>query len=137
VRRHSRTVTAVAVVVVGFLLAGCAQYRIERKGKEAGEALCDLKNADSPEEADEALADVQDKVDDAVRIVGRPVGEDVDDIEENLADLAAHRIDDQDALAQQDIANIRRNVEAASSRARSSVERFYDGVVQGLGDCSD
>ena len=127
----------VAVAVGGLLAAGCAEYRIERNGKDAGEALCDLKDADTKEEVDKALDDVRKEVEDAQRIVGRPVGEDVDDIEENIADLAAHRIDDQELLAEQDIAAIRRNFEAASSRTRAAVERFYDGVVQGLGDCSD
>jgi hypothetical protein len=136
VRRSTRFLAA-TIAIGGLAAAGCAEYRIERNGKEAGEALCDLKDADSQEEVDEALADVEREVEDAQRIVGRPVAEDVDDIEENVADLAAHRIDDQDVLAEQDIAAIRRNVEAASSRARGGVEHFYDGVVQGLGDCSD
>ena len=126
-----------AAAVGGLLVAGCAEYRIERNGKDAGEALCDLKDANTQEDVDKALDDVRKEVEDAQRIVGRPVGEDVDDIEENIADLAAHRIDDQEVLAEQDIAAIRRNFEAASSNARAAVERFYDGVVQGLGDCSD
>jgi hypothetical protein len=127
-----------AAVVAGALVAaGCAEYRIERNGKEVGEALCDLKDADSQEEVDDALAEVEREFEDAQRIVGRPVAEDLDDVEENVADLAAHRIDDQELLAEQDIAAIRRNAEAATSRTRASVERFYEGVVQGLGDCSD
>jgi septal ring-binding cell division protein DamX len=135
VNRHRQLL---GVVAVGALLAaGCAEYRIERNGKDAGEALCDLKDADSQEEVDAAMDDVQKEIDDAQRIVGRPVSEDVDDIEENVADLAAHNIDDQEVLAEQDIAAIRRNVEAATSRSRAAVERFYQGVVQGLGDCSD
>jgi hypothetical protein len=133
--RATRVLAAVAVG--GLLAAGCAEYRIERNGKDAGEALCDLKDADSKEEVDKALDDVRKEVEDAQRIVGRPVSEDVDDIEENVADLAAHRIDDQELLAEQDIAAIRRNVEAVSNRTHGAAQRFYDGVVQGLGDCSD
>jgi hypothetical protein len=127
----------VAITAGVVLVAGCAEYRIERNGKDAGEAVCDLRNADNEEEVRSALEDLEEQLDDARRIVGRPVSEDVDDVEENVADLAAHIIDDQENLAEQDIAAIRRNMEAATSRTRSAVQRFYEGAVQGLGECSD
>jgi hypothetical protein len=138
-RRPVRWGIAGAAVLGAFALVGtaCSEYRVERQGKDFGEAMCDLKNADNEEEVREAAEDAQNELEDAARIAGRPIGEDVDDVEENLADLAAHVIDDQPALVQQDIAAIRRNVEAAASRADGVVQRFYEGTVQGLGDCSD
>jgi hypothetical protein len=132
-----RFVGIVALGAVVALVAGCTEYRVERQGKDFGEALCDLKNADSAEEAQSALEQMQTELEDALEIVGRPVGEDIDDIENNLDDLANHVSDGQDALSDQDIAAIRRNAEEASETASGSAERFYQGVVQGLGDCSD
>jgi hypothetical protein len=134
----SRRGKVFAVIAVGGLLAaGCADFRIERDGKKTGEALCDVKNADNKDEVDDALNKARKHLEDAQRIVGRPVGEDVDDVQENVSDLSAHVLDGQENLAKQDIANIRRNVEAASGRTRSGVQRYYQGVVEGLGDCTD
>ena len=96
-----------------------------------------MKNADNKEEVQNALQDAKKQLDDAARIAGRPIGEDVSDVEENLADLAEHVVDNQPNLVQQDVAAIRRNVEAAVSKADGVVQRFYEGTVQGLGDCSD
>ena len=128
-------ITAMAAILL--FTASCTQYRVERQGKDFGEALCDLKNADNQDEVDEAVDDAENELEDAVRIAGRPISEDVDDVEENLGDLANHVVDDQENLAEQDIANIRRNVEAAISQASGVRQRFYEGTVQGLGDCSD
>jgi hypothetical protein len=127
---------AVLVAVVA-LAAGCTEYRVERQGKDFGEAVCDLKNADSAEDAQAALENMQSELEDALEIVGRPVSEDIDDVENNLGDLANHVSDGQDALTEQDIAAIRRNAEEAAETASGSAQRFYQGVVQGLGDCSD
>ena len=123
--------------VSALVLAGCAEYRVERQGKDFGEALCDVKNADNEGEVQSALQDAKKQLDDAVRIAGRPIGEDVNDVEENLNDLAKHVVDNQQNLVSQDVASIRRNVEAAVSKADGVVQRFYEGTVQGLGDCSD
>jgi hypothetical protein len=127
----------VIIAAIALIGSACAEYRVERQGKDFGEALCDVKNADNADEVQSAAAKAQEELEDAVRIAGRPVSEDVDDVEENVADLAAHVIDDQEALVDQDIAAIRRNFEAAVTRADGLVERFYQGTVQGLGDCSD
>jgi hypothetical protein len=137
-RRTSRLLRGTALAAaLCLLLWGCAEFRIERHGKDAGEALCDLKSADSSEEAQQALDDVDQELEDALDIAGRPVSEDVSDLEENLRDLAEHVSEGQDDLVDQDIAAIRRNVEAAVRASGGAAERFYDGVVQGLGDCSD
>lgn len=137
-RSTTRTLAGAALVALVVLLAaGCAEYSIERDGKDAGEALCDVKNADNQEEAQQALNDAEQNLEDALDTAGRPVSEDVSDIEENLTDLVEHAIQGNEALLDQDIAAIRRNVEAVANTADGAAERFYQGVVQGLGDCSD
>jgi hypothetical protein len=136
-RRRRQLVGTALVAGLGLLVWGCAEYRIERHGVDAGEALCDLKSADDAEEARQALDDIDQELEEAVEIAGRPVNEDVSDVEENLRDLAEHVAQGQDALIDQDIAAIRRNVEAAVDAGGAAAERFYDGVVQGLGECSD
>jgi hypothetical protein len=130
-------VGAAVLCAVSMVASACSEYRVERQGKKFGEAMCDVKNADNADELQSAVNKAEEELEDAARIAGRPVSEDVDDIEENLSDLAAHVIDDQGALVEQDIAAIRRNVEAAVSGADGFVQRFYEGTVQGLGDCSD
>jgi hypothetical protein len=136
VKRRLVLGTAIAGVSA-LLLSSCAEYRVERQGKDFGQALCDVKNADNKEDVQKALQDAKEQLDDAARIAGRPVGEDVKDVNENLDDLAGHVVDNQPNLVQQDIAAIRRNVEAAVSGANGAAQRFYEGTVEGLGRCSD
>jgi hypothetical protein len=131
------TATVVGVLVVGGVVAGCAGFRVERDGRKTGDAICDLRNASSAEEAQSALADAQKWIDKAAKITGRPVDEDVDDIQENLADLAGHVADGNDALVQQDLAVIQRNVQSIEGTTSNRVQRFYQGLDQGLSNCSD
>jgi vacuolar-type H+-ATPase subunit H len=137
-RSSTRAIAGAALAAVVILLAAsCAEYSIERDGKDAGEALCDLKNADNQDEAQQALDDAEQSLEDALDTAGRPVSEDVADVEENLQDLVTHASEGNEALLDQDIATIRRNVEAVVSNSSGAAERFYQGVIQGLGDCSD
>ena len=135
--RRKLVLGAAIAGVSALFLSSCAEYRVERQGKVFGEALCDVKDADNKDAVQKALQDAKAQLDDAVRIAGRPIGEDVNDVEENLNDLAKHVVDNQPNLVQQDIAAIRRNVEAAVSGADGTVQRFYEGTVEGLGKCSD
>jgi len=134
--RHRKTIIgAVSLTITASLVAtGCAGFRAERHGKDVGEAICDLEGADTPEEAGEAATDALAELEDAIRIVGRPVSEDVDDIQENLDDLTKHV--GQPALIEQDLAAIRRNVNAATAVADHSTQRFYEGVEEGLAECT-
>ena len=122
------------VVVVAGVAAGCAGFRTERDGRQAGDAICDIKSA---YEAKAALDDLQKWVDKAEKTTGRPVDEDVRDIKENLSDLAEHAANGNSALAQQDVAVIRRNVQSVVRVTQSRTQRFYEGVDQGLSNCTD
>jgi hypothetical protein len=133
-KRVHTGLAALALAATGLGVAGCTGFRAERHGKDLGQALCDLEGADTAEDVSEATADVAAELERALRIVGRPVGEDVDDIEENLSDLTEHV--GQPLLIEQDLANIRRNFAAATAVADASTKRFYEGVMQGLADCT-
>jgi len=130
-----RTFVAAALMVALGVAAGCAGYRAEFNGRDLGRHVCDLKSADDSNQAQRAMRRLQSDIDKAQRIVGRPVGNDVSDINKNLGDLVNHASDKQSALARQDVAAIRRNVQQVVAQAPQLTKQFYEGVVEGLGDC--
>ena len=131
-----RLTVLVAVSVLGLGVVGCAGLRTERQGRDVGRAICDIKQADNPDEAQRALDKLNRRVEKAVRITGRPVNEDVRDIQENIRDLTEHASQRQSELAKQDVAVIRRNVQTVVEQAPELTKRFYEGVSEGLGDCT-
>lgn len=133
--RRAAGVAAALVLVVG--LTACAGFRAERDGRKTGDAICDLKDASSTGDAQQALQDAQRWIDKAVRTTGRPVSRDVRDVNENLSDLAKHVPNGNSALAQQDIAVIRRNVQQIVRVTSGHTQRFYQGLDEGLSNCSD
>lgn len=136
-RRSRRVPVVAAVLATAVLVAGCAGFRVERDGRRTGDALCDLKGATSAQEAQQALADAQKWFDQAVKITGRPVSRDVKDVQNNLNDLVKHATNGNDALKQQDIAAIRRNVQQVIDTTSGHTQRYYQGVDEGLSNCSD
>jgi hypothetical protein len=128
--------TVVAFAVTGaLLLTGCGEFRAERQGVQAGRAVCDIKDADNANDAERQIRQAERDFRDLERIVGRPINEDVSDIEENFSDLAEHVVDGNDALIQQDIAVIQRNVNAVGKTLTGKAKAAYDGVQQGLAEC--
>jgi hypothetical protein len=124
------------IVVLGLGVAGCAGFRSERQGRDVGRAICDIKKADNPDQAQRALDKFNRRTQKAQRIIGRPITEDVQDIQNNLNDLVTHASQGNEALAQQDVAVINRNAQRVSSQGPALVQRFYQGVGEGLGDCT-
>ena len=53
------------------------------------------------------------------------------------SDLAQHVSNDKSTLAKQDIAVIRRNVESIVRVTSGHTQRFYQGLDEGLSNCSD
>jgi hypothetical protein len=133
--RTARTGCVVVAATVAVGLFGCAEIKAERNGKDLGQAICDLEGADSVEEADEALADIRGEIEDLTRVVGRPVTEDLSDIEEQLDDLREH-VPDNPELADQDVVLIQQNAADIADTLSGSRQAAYDGVVEGLGDCT-
>jgi light-regulated signal transduction histidine kinase (bacteriophytochrome) len=126
-----------ATLAGGSLLLGACggEIRAERQGQQLGQAICDVKQADSVDEAQRQLEQAQREMNDLQRIVGRPIEEDVADIEENLDDLVEHVVDGNDALLDQDIAVIQRNIDAVERTLTGKGEAAYDGIQEGLADC--
>ncbi len=127
----------VGSVVAGLvLLGGCfGQIRAERNGKQAGKAICDVKTAGNVDDAQRQLSQAQRKLRDLSRIVGRPINEDVSDINQNMTDLIEHVRQGNKALAQQDIAAIERNVHAVGKTLSGKARAAYDGIQEGLAEC--
>jgi hypothetical protein len=124
-------------VAAALLLAatGCAEkYSAERDGKDLGEALCDLREAE-PDEVDAALADVEDELGDLADSYALFTAEDRADIDENLSDLAEHVADGNTALIQQDLAVIRRSAGNVREDVDETASAAWDGILQGLDTC--
>jgi hypothetical protein len=132
--RRGGMVGFIAVAVLVLVACG-GEIRAERQGKQFGEEVCDVRNADSVDDAQRQLDQARREMNDLQRIVGRPIEEDVEDIEENLNDLVAHVVDDNEALLDQDIAVIQRNLAAVARTLNGKAEAAYDGIQQGLADC--
>ena len=97
--------------MLAAVAASCSQqYSAERDGKKLGEAVCDLKNADSPEDAQRALDDVNEQIDDLGNKYALYTAEDRNDVQNNLADLHEHVIQGNTALVQQDLAVLQRSI---------------------------
>ena len=122
------------VALTAGLLGGCGTFRAERQGKQVGDAICDLKTAGSGD-VQQAVDKVQREMKDLDRIVGRPVQEDVKDINNNLGDLRSHVADGNKLLAQQDVSAIQRNFQAVGRTLTGKGKAAYDGVQEGLGGC--
>jgi len=134
-RRTSRWAkVALAVGAVG-LVAGCAGFRIERQGKDVGKEICDLKNAANAQDAQKDVAKINNDLQDAQRITGVSVNQDVQAANEQISDLQKHVPNGNSALAQQDISVLQRNVEQAIKQTSGHVQRFYQGLAEGLSDC--
>jgi hypothetical protein len=125
-----------ALVVMGLVaVAGCAGFRTERQGRDVGRSICKIKHSSSADEVQRAGAQLDRNLQRAQQIAGRPVNEDIRDIDQNLSDLKQHAQSGQATLAQQDVASIRRNIEQFINTAPALTKRFYQGVDEGLGDC--
>ena len=132
-----RSVLRIAVVAIAALsLFGCGQkYSAERDGKDLGEALCDLKGASTPEEAQSALAEVQSEMDSLASNYAMFTGEDRADIDENLEDLREHIAQGNEELVQQDLTVIRRSLGNIDDDLDETSQAAWDGVKQGVDEC--
>jgi hypothetical protein len=126
-----------ATISLVLVLTGCAGVRTERQGKQVGKSICDLKDAGDADEAKREIEKINEDFSDAVRITGVDVNQDVRAIDENLDDLAEHAAQDNDALQEQDLAVIRRNLSQAIDSTSDNVQRYYQGVREGLDTCYD
>ena len=134
-----RTRTIGPVIVVAALLFGsaCSQkYSAERDGKNLGQAICDLREADDADDAQEAIADVNEQLDDLGNKFTMYTAEDRADIDNNLADLAEHQAQGQPNLMQQDLAVLERSASNIRDDVNETSQAAWEGVLQGLSDCA-
>jgi hypothetical protein len=125
----------VAVVAALAFSPGCAKkFQAERDGKDAGEALCDVRDADAGE-VDDAIADYREEVVDLAEDYAMFTAEDRADIDENLDDLSQHVADGDEALVNQDLTVIRRSLENIRDDLDDTGEAAVDGFLEGLDDC--
>lgn len=133
-RRIALAVAALSVLVL--TVSGCARdLRAEMDGKKAGEALCDLRNAEDGAEREAAAADLEKQLDDLNTKYAVFTAEDRADIRENLSDLAEHITDGNTTLAQQDLAVLRRSFGNIRDDVSDLGQAAVDGFFQGIDGC--
>jgi hypothetical protein len=133
----ARTIVPAALVVAVVVVSGCSQkYSAERDGKKIGEAVCDLRDADDQAEAQEAVDDINRQLDDLSNKYALYTFEDRNDVQNNLADLFEHVIQGQGNLAQQDLAVLERSADHIKDDVNETSKAAWDGVLQGLSDCT-
>lgn len=134
---NRRLLIAVAAIASIALVAGCSQkYSAERDGKKLGEAVCDLREATTQEEADDALDEINDQLDDLSTKYAVFTAEDRADVQNNLADLAEHAIQGNDMLAQQDLAVLERSADNIAQDSNEVRSAAWEGLLQGLAECT-
>ena len=126
-----------AVAALVLLAAGCSQkYSAERDGKKLGEAVCDLREAASPEDAESALDEINDQLEDLGNKYALFTAEDRQDVQNNLAVLHEHAIQGNTTLMQQDLAVLERSIDNISNDSNEVTRAAWEGVLEGLADCT-
>jgi len=129
----------IALVAGAALLGGvgCGQrLTAERDGKKIGQGICDLRNAGSVEDAQDARNDINRQLDDLNRKFSLATVEDRRDVEKNLADLAEHSVQGNDVLKQQDLAVLERSIKNIAEDSNDVSRAAWEGVNEGLEDCT-
>jgi hypothetical protein len=135
VRKTALALTAAAALLL--VAAGCSEkYSAERDGKKLGEAVCDLRDADSQEEVQEAQDDINEQLDDLGGKYAMYTAEDRNDVQNNLADLAEHAIQGNDVVLQQDLRVLERSVDNIAEDTNEVADAAWDGFNEGLSDCT-
>jgi len=134
--RTKALIVLLVITALGFTV-GCSQkYSAERDGKKLGEAVCDLREATSEEDARAALDDINGQLDDLGNKYALYTAEDRADIQNNLADLAEHRIQGNVALMQQDLAVLERSIDNIAEDSNETTRAAWDGLLEGLAECT-
>lgn len=134
--RSAVRATALAAALALVLLPACTRnQRAERDGKDVGEAVCDVHDADDAAEADEARADALEELGDLADSYLRFTAEDRADVVENVDDLAEHVVDGDEALARQDVAVIARSLDNIDDDLGDASQAAVSGFAQGIDEC--
>ena len=104
-------------------------------GRDLAEAACDFRDATSQEDAAEAQEDFTNQLEDILDRYGAATAEDRRDVENNLADLAEHSIQDNPALVQQDLQVLARSAENIAQDAGEVQAAVWNGIADGIQEC--
>jgi hypothetical protein len=136
-RRHLSAVAFVAALAVLATPACARKYRSENDGQDVGEAICDVRDAGTPEEAQSAIAELNEELDDISDNFSLFTAEDRADIDENLTDMLEHISQGNEVLLQQDVTVIRRSLDNVRDDIGDTGKAAVDGILQGLDDCDN
>ena len=95
-----------------------------------------MREADTPEDAQAALAKANEQLDDLGGKLAMYTAEDRADIDNNLADLAEHRVQGQPNLMYQDLTVLERSIDNIRNDVNETSRAAWDGVLEGLSDCT-
>jgi hypothetical protein len=136
-RRPSALVALLTVLVLALAPACARKYQAERDGKDVGEALCDVRDAEGEAEVQSAVDELNNELDALAGDYAVFTAEDRADIRENVTDLVEHVVQGDELLVQQDITVILRSLDNISNDLGDAGEAAIDGFLQGLDDCVD
>ena len=136
-RRQSALLALLAVLALAAAPACARKYQAERDGKDVGEALCDVRDANGEAEVQSAVDDLRAEIEDFSGDYAVFTAEDRADIDENLDDLVEHVIQGDEVLVQQDITVIMRSLDNISDDLADTGRAAIDGFLQGFDDCVD
>lgn len=136
--RNKLTITSIAAVTaLALVVGGCSQrYSAERDGKKLGEAVCDLRKATTEEDAQKALDDIDNQLDDLGNKHALFTAEDRRDVQNNLADLHEHAIQGNTALMQQDLVVLERSIKNIANDSNEVSRAAWEGALEGMADCT-
>lgn len=136
--RNKLTITSIAAVTaLALVVGGCSQrYSAERDGKKLGEAVCDLRKATTEEDAQKALDDIDNQLDDLGNKHALFTSEDRRDVQNNLADLHEHAIQGNTALMQQDLVVLERSIKNIANDSNEVSRAAWEGALEGMADCT-
>ncbi|MFN8104303.1 MAG: hypothetical protein U0U69_07555 [Acidimicrobiia bacterium] len=136
--RNKLTITSIAAVTaLALVVGGCSQrYSAERDGKKLGEAVCDLRKATTKEDAQKALDDIDNQLDDLGNKHALFTAEDRRDVQNNLADLHEHAIQGNTALMQQDLVVLERSIKNIANDSNEVSRAAWEGALEGMADCT-
>lgn len=134
---YKRTIgLAVVALASTLVVSGCAkQFLAERAGKKLGESICDLVTADSPEEADKAMEEINDQIDSLQSKYELWTTDERSEIDQTVDDLQSEISEGDRAAARDDLVQLRRLVGEAQQDSSDVTEAAIDGVRQGLESC--
>ncbi|MBS1837201.1 MAG: hypothetical protein JST64_05835 [Actinobacteria bacterium] len=136
-KKSMSTVAAVVAATAVLLTSGCSQkYTAERDAKKFGEAICDVRQAESPDQAKSAMEDARKQMDDLAGKYSMFTAEDRKDVQNNLADLHEHAIQGNTVLMRQDLAVLGRSIRHIAQDSDEVTRAAWEGVAEGLADCT-